>query len=278
MTSTITEATRTPRRAGAALPRLSRRTLIAIEVIVPTLLIAAWWAASAGSTDPFFPPLSAILLRFRELWLFDHLLSDVVPSLANLFGGFILGGLAGILVGIVLGLFAPMKWVFGPVIDFWRALPAVALIPIFVSLMGFGNETRVFAIVLAAFFPVVIATMDGVRALDPQLRDVSAVYRLTRSERLFRVYLPAAGPRIASGLQVSLQASFVVMVASEMLGSSLGIGAMTLIAQQSFAIPDMWAGIILLSVIGYATNLLFNIVRDRVLRWYVRSQKIGKES
>lgn len=257
--------------------RLGKPWLICIEIVVPVLLLAAWWIASAGSTNAFFPPLSTILQRFRELWLFEHLGTDILPSLGNLAAGFGIGGTVGILAGIALGMFRPLNWAVSPVVDFWRAIPPVAIVPIFVALFGFGTEVRIVTISISALFPTLISTLDGMRALDDQMEDVARSYRLSWWDRLIDVYLPAASPRIASGLQVSLQVSFVVMIASEMLGSSHGIGAMTLNAQQSFAIPDMWAGILLLGVVGYLANLIFNMVRDRVLRWYVLSQQAGKE-
>ena len=258
-------------------PRVGRPWLITIEVLVPVILVATWWTASADSANPFFPPLSTIVERFQQLWLFAHFASDVLPSLGNLLAGFAIGGVVGIALGVVLGIGKVLSGLFAPVINFWRAIPPVALVPIFVALLGFGNEVRILTIALASVFPTLISTLDGLRALDPQLRDVCRMYGLTRRERLLNVYLPAASPRIASGLQVSLQTAFVVMIASEMLGSSYGIGALTLLAQQTFATADMWAGIILLGVLGYVLNLLFNVIRDRVLQWYVRSQKIGKE-
>lgn len=265
------------RRRTTRRPRIGRRGLVAIEIAVPIVLIAVWWFASADSTNPFFPPLATIVTRFQELWIFAHLVTDILPSLGNLLAGFVIGGIVGIILGVGLGMVRVLSDLFAPVLNFWRSIPPVALVPIFVALMGFGNEVRIITITIAALFPTLISTIDGMRALDPQLRDVARVYRLSWSERLFSVYLPAASPRIASGLQVSLQVAFIVMIASEMLGATYGIGALTLLAQQTFAISDMWAGIILLGILGYAVNLLFNVLRDRVLRWYVRSQQIGKE-
>lgn len=259
-------------------PWLKRRSVaITVEIAVPIALLAVWWFASAGSTSTFFPSLEKILQRFGDLWFFDHFASDILPSVGNLFAGFALGGFFGVLLGVALGRVRILNWLFVPVIDFSRAIPPVALVPIFVALFGFGNEVRIGTIAIAALFPTLISTIDGVRSIDPQLGDVAKVYALSRAERLFQVDLPAASPRIVSGLQVSLQVSFVVMIASEILGSSRGIGAMTLLAQQTFAIADMWAGIILLGILGYLVNLLFNVFRNWILKWYVRSQQLGKE-
>lgn len=241
----------------------------------PALLLAAWWAGSAQSVNTFFPPLQTILVRFRELWLFDHFGSDILLSLRNLVIGYAAATIAGIALGFVTALVPVVRWLLDPLIHFLRGIPPVALVPIFISLIGFGIEMRVASIALAALFPTLIATVDGIRSVDPTLKDVSSVYRLTRTEKLAQVYLPAAGPQMASGMQVSLQVAFIVMIASEMLGSTEGIGAMTLLAQQSFMIPDMWAGILLLGTIGFGANLVFELVKNRALAWYIGSRRLA---
>ncbi|MFD1210472.1 ABC transporter permease [Arthrobacter sp. GCM10027362] len=273
--------------AQAAAPKPARKTarvrrsgptrafLLAVEIGVPVLLILAWWTLSASSTNAFFPPLAEILVRFRELWLFDHMLSDVLPSLGNLVAGFGIAVAAGLAAGFLLAGIKPLSWLADPLIHFWRAIPPVAVVPIFVAVLGYGNETRVFSIVLAAVFPTLIATVDGLRSVDPLLRDVGRSYRLSGPERIFQLNLPAASPMIFSGIQVSLQNAFIVMVASEMLGPSTGIGGLTLLAQQSFATADMWAGILLLGFLGYAANALFDLAKTRILSWYFDAQKLG---
>ena len=242
----------------------------------PLLLVAAWGVFSQGSTNTFFPPLGMILERFQALWLFDHFGSDVMLSLRNLVIGYALATVIGVGMGFVTALVPVVRWALDPLIHFVRGIPPVALVPIFISLIGFGIEMRLVSITLAAVFPTLIATVDGIRSVDPTLKDVSQVYRLTRAERLAQVYLPAAGPQIASGMQVSLQVAFIVMIASEMLGSSQGIGAMTLLAQQSFMTADMWAGILLLGVVGFGANLVFEVIKNKVLAWYVGSRRLAR--
>ncbi|MFK4638720.1 ABC transporter permease [Paenarthrobacter histidinolovorans] len=249
-----------------------------IGIAAPVLLLVAWWFLSANSTDPFFPPLETIIVRFRELWLFEHFQSDVLLSLGNLFLGFAIAAVAGIALGFATALVAPVRWMMDPLIHFLRGIPPVALVPIFISLIGFGTQMRVTSIALAALFPTMIATVDGIRSVSSDLMDVAKVYRLTRKERVLDVLLPAATPQIFSGLQVSLQVAFIVMIASEMLGSSQGIGAMTLLAQQSFMTADMWAGILLLGVIGFLVNILFSLLRRKVLSWYIGSRRLARAS
>lgn len=250
-----------------------RWLLIGAEIVVPVALIALWWIGSMGSTNVFFPPLQTIVTRLWELSQTTAFLIDIGSSLGNLVLSFALACLLGVALGLLLGTARILSWLFEPAIHFFRAVPPVALVPIFVSLLGFENETRILSITIAALFPVLISTIDGVRANDETLDMVSKVYRLTWFERLFRVTLPAAAPRILSGMQVSLIAAFVVMIASEMLGSSTGLGAKTLLAQQTFAIPDMWAGILLLGIFGYLTTAVFELIRRRILRWYIAAQQ-----
>lgn len=247
-----------------------------IGAVTPIVLIAAWWLLSENTADPFFPPLRTILVRFQELWLFDHFQSDVLLSLGNLFLGFVIAAVAGVGIGFVTALIAPVRWLIDPLIHFLRGIPPVALVPIFISLIGFGTQMRVSSIALAALFPTMIATVDGIRGVGNDLMDVARVYRLTRKERVLNVLLPAAAPQIFSGLQVSLQVAFIVMIASEMLGSSQGIGAMTLLAQQSFMTADMWAGILLLGVIGFLVNVLFSLLKRKVLSWYIGSRRMAR--
>ncbi|WP_101846969.1 ABC transporter permease [Zhihengliuella sp. ISTPL4] len=276
LTTSIQTPSRLARRRGQG--GLPRGVLVAAEIIVPILLLCGWWIASAASTNPFFPPLQVILQRLWRLAQTPTFLLDVASSVGNLVLSFVLASAIGVLLGLLLGLVRPLSWLVEPTVHFFRAIPPVALVPIFVSLIGFGTETRILSITLAAVFPILISTIDGVRAGEPTLDMVSRVYRFSGPERLFSVMLPAASPRILSGMQVSLITAFVVMIASEMLGSSTGLGAATLLAQQSFAIPDMWAGILVLGIIGYAATALFTLFRRRTLRWYIASQQQEKNA
>ncbi len=274
----------TPPRGGLmrlvpALGRVAtgtRRGLWTVTIGAPIVLVLMWWWGSAGSTNPYFPPLQTILQRFQALWLFENFVSDVLPSLGNLVVSFMIAVVLGVSVGVLLGLNRTASALLDPVIHFWRAIPPVALVPIIVALFGFGDDARVLSITIAAIFPTLIATVDGLRAIEPLVKDMSRIYQLTRWERIRDVYLPAAGPRIATGMQVSLQTAFVVMIASEMLGSATGIGAKTLLAQQSFAIADMWAGILLLGIIGFVANTVFEVVQRRALHWYFGAQAQGR--
>lgn len=258
---------------------MSRRwTRIAVEVGVPIALLCAWWLVSRSSTNLFFPPLSGILQRFQEVWLFDRFVSDAVPSLRNLFAGYFAGVAVGLVIGVACAYVNAVRLVLEPVVHFARAIPPVALVPILIAIMGFDAEMKITSIAVGAVFPTLIATVDGLRAEDGVRREVARVYQLPTRVRLLRVSLPAAMPHIFGGLQVSLQVAFVVMIASEMLGSTEGIGAQTILAQQTFMITDMWAGMLLLGVLGYLLNLLFDAIQRRAMAWYFASRERARQS
>ncbi|MGH3519495.1 MAG: ABC transporter permease [Haloechinothrix sp.] len=242
---------------------------LAIELWLPVLIIVAWWNWSASADLAFYPPLSEILQRFRELWLFDRFFTDVLPSLRNMLIGYAVSVIIGVGLGIVVAQVRIARNALEPLVHFLRSIPPVALVPIAILVLGFGADMKMAIIAFSAVFSTLIATLDGVRAADPLLDEVSKVYRISGRDRLFKVILPSAAPQILGGLQVSLQIAFVVMITSEMLASTEGIGYLTILAQQTFAITDMWAGMLLLGALGYLFNLAFTLAERRVLHWHI---------
>ena len=249
--------------------------LILTAAWLPVLLIVWWWVASADSQDPFFPPLSQIWDQFQLNWVFAQVPVHVVPSLRNLFSGLILGTAIGLIGGAYLGVSRTAARYVEPVIDFLRSIPPVATVPVFILIFGLDASMRVAAITFSAMFPVLLATIQGVRSTDATLMDTAKVFHLTPSQVLWRVRMPSAGPTIFAGLQLALQVAFVVTIASELLGSGFGLGAFTLIATQSFMILDAWTGVILLGLLGYVLNLGFDGIERVVLRWYYSQKKIA---
>lgn len=265
----------TPRRLGLS-DRAWGRFLRAVLVLVPLTLAAVWWVASSNSTNPFFPPLSAILRSFHDVWLGHGALENALPSLRNLAVGFVLGSACGVLAGAVIGQVRWLLLMLNPLISFFRAVPSIAYLPILIAIIGFSSTMRITAITLAAFFPILIASIDGVRSIDETMLDATRSYRLPRLIALFSVRLPAALPRIFVGAELGLVAALIVMVASELIGASEGIGAQVLLAQQTFQFSDMWAGLLLLAVIGIATNLVFRLARRWMLSWYDGARAASK--
>ncbi|KUN04359.1 nitrate ABC transporter permease [Streptomyces canus] len=226
---------------------------------------------SAGSTSAFFPPLRTILTNFRETWLFARVGSDVVPSLIRLAAGYLLAVGGGIALGVLLGRVRVLYLALRPAVQLSRSIPATGLVPVSIVLLGIGDAPKIWLIAFVCVFPILLNTVDGVRSVEHGLEDVGQTFRLTRRQRIFAIHLPSAAPQIFAGMRISLAIAFIMMIVTEMLGATSGLGFVTLNAQQSFQIPLMWSGMILLSILGASLNALFVLVERRVLRWHYLS-------
>jgi ABC-type nitrate/sulfonate/bicarbonate transport system permease component len=240
-----------------------RRVAPVLEVLVPLALVGVWALWSAGSDTFYYPPLTDILGTFNDTWVFERVGSDVVPSLLRLTAGYLLAVAVAVLVGIPLGLNRTARRAAAPLVEFLRAIPPPALLPLAIVVIGVGNSMKVLIIGFVCLWPVLLNTIDGIRGIDPTLRDTARVYGLSRFATL-----PAAAPQIFAGMRTSLSLAVIMMVISEMVASTNGIGFFVLQSQRSFAIPEMWSGILLLGILGYALNLLFTVIERRVLAWH----------
>jgi ABC-type nitrate/sulfonate/bicarbonate transport system permease component len=256
---------------------VSRRALLAtVEVAAPVAVIAVIWFWSAGSDVYYFPPLKDVLNTFKDTWLFERVGSDVVPSLVRLFIGYFIAVAVGIGGGVALGMSPVLRRVAAPIVEFLRAIPAPALLPFALLVLGVGNDSKIFVIAFVCLWPILLNAVDGVSGVDPTLTDTGRVYRIPASDRLRHVVLPAAAPQIFAGMRTSLSLALILMVISEMVASSNGIGYFVLQAQRSFAIPEMWSGIILLGLLGYVFNAVFLLFERRILAWH-RGARAGSE-
>ncbi len=257
--------------------RLSERLrALLTEAWLPLVLVVLWWVLSARYPTTYSPALSEIVALFRKLWLFEHARTDLAPSLVNLAFGYSVALIVGVGLGTVLGLAPRLSTALWPTLEFVRAIPGVALLPIFVILLGVGPSMKVTLIAVGAVWPILLNTIDGVRSVEPTLRDVAACFRIPLLTRLRYIVLPAAGPQIFSGARISLSIAVILIVVSEMVGANGGIGYFVRAAERSFAIPEMWSGIIMLGLLGYVLNTLFRIVEAHVLEWHHGMTSLGK--
>jgi ABC-type nitrate/sulfonate/bicarbonate transport system permease component len=248
---------------------MSRRVLlVAVEVITPLVAVALLWAWTSGAQSYYYPPLGDVLSAFADTWLFERVREDVVPSLVRVGAGYAIAVVLGISLGVLLGLQRTLRRMTSPVIEFLRAIPAPALIPFSILVLGVEDDSKIFLIAIVCVFPILLNTIDGVAGVEPTVLDTADVYRVRPLDRLRYVVLPAAAPQIFAGMRTSLSLSLILMVISEMVASSNGIGYFILQSQRSFAITEMWSGIVLLGLLGYLFNALFTVVERRVLAWH----------
>ncbi|MGH2982075.1 MAG: ABC transporter permease [Solirubrobacterales bacterium] len=257
--------------------RTERIVGTSLEITVPVLLLVAWGVASSGSESFYFPPLTEILSTFADTWLFERVGSDVVPSLVRMGLGYAIAAALALGVGLLLGMSRRARRAADPIVEFLRAIPPPALLPFAILVIGVGASMKVFIIAFVCIWPILLNTIDGVTGVDPTLRETARVYGIERRDYIRRVMIPAASPQVFAGLRVSLSLALIMMVISEMVASTNGIGFFVLESQRSFAIPEMWSGILLLGILGYTLNAGFTLIERRMLRWHrgARASALG---
>ncbi|GGH44866.1 ABC transporter permease [Microbacterium album] len=247
-----------------------RKPLVAVAFALglPLLLIAVWWLATLGSTSPFVPKPVPLVTTFLDTWFGGRLFADVLPSLGRFAAGTALAIVLGITLGLLVGLSRGLQAFTEPTFEFFRAVPPPVLIPVLGLLIGVGDEMKIVVIVVGAIWPVLLNTIAGVRAADSVQTETSRSYGISGLNRIRYQVLPSAAPQILAGVRQSLPIGIILMVISEMFFSSSGLGFTIIQFQRQFAVPQMWSGILLLGLIGFAVSMLFKVVERRLLRWY----------
>jgi len=249
-----------------------------VELALPALLFALLYIMSANSTNFYFPALSAVLKQFNLLWLGPRFAADVIPSLERLMAGYLLACIAGIAIGIPIGLYKPLRRALEPVLEFFRAIPPVAMIPLLIVSMGFGNSMKITVIVAGAIWPILLNTVEGVKAADHVLNETCQTYGIRGIARLRHFIVPSASPQIIVGMRLGLSIGIVLMVISEMFAALDGLGSAIIYFQRSYEIPQMWSGVMMLGLFGFSLSVLFRWFERWTLHWYHGMRDLERHS
>lgn len=265
-------------RARSALASGTRLRGVAARWLVLLVLLGLWQLLTAGGGGSlFFPPPTEIFARVYERWLSagagagfltPEVGEQIVPSLARMFAGWAVAAVVGVALGTAFGLSRSLAGYVDPLIQFARAVPPPVLVPLFLVILGTGSGMRVALIASGVVWPILLNTVEGVRAVDPIKLETGRAFGESAFGRLRKIVLPAASPSIFAGLRVSLSLALILMVVSEMVAASNGIGFGLVQAQRNFAILDIWASIVLLAFLGYVLNLALLAVETRALAWH----------
>ncbi|GGH36987.1 ABC transporter permease [Microbacterium album] len=248
---------------------------VAETLWLPALLVAAWWFLSRDSESVYFPPLERIWAELVRGFADGTLTFNLAYSVTNLLGGLVIGTGLAVIAGVVVGELDRVREVLDPFLQFARSVPQSALVPIVIGALGIGQEPKIYLIAFACFWPVLLNTVDGVRAIAPEVRDLSRAYRIPTLLAVGRIVLPAALPQIVAGVRVALAVGVVIMVVSELFSALAGIGHFIYLAGNVFDMPATWAGTLVVAALGYVLSLLFIVFEKVVLRWYFESAAIS---
>lgn len=239
--------------------------------------VVVWQVVTTAVGSPFAPAPLRIANAAYHLWLTGpaaHLglssaaLGNILPSIGRLAAGFAIAVVAGIAIGVAFGRAPRLADTVEPLLAFGRSVPASLLIPVLFVLLHAGAEMEIATIAMGAIWPVVLNTMDGVRTVEPVILGTARAFGTPGPRLLLTVVLPAASDKIMAGLRVSLSLSLIVMVVSELVGASNGIGYQLSQTQATFDYPQMWAYIALISVLGYVLNRLLLFGERHLMHWH----------
>jgi ABC-type nitrate/sulfonate/bicarbonate transport system permease component len=234
------------------------------------LLLVLWEIAAINAVFPpmSFPRISAILTTWWQLVISGELPSEVVPSLWRMFAGYFIGVALGVGIGLLMGYVQFFYNLLEPITEVLRPIPSPAYLPIMILFLGIDDEMKIFMIAFATVFPVLLNTYSGVRSVDPIQLQTARTFGVSGRKLLMQIVLPASAPYIFTGMRISLAVALIVMVISEMVAASSGIGYFILSAQRGFKIREMFAGVLTLAMLGYILNRLFLLIENRVLAWH----------
>jgi ABC-type nitrate/sulfonate/bicarbonate transport system permease component len=233
------------------------------------LILFAWEYASAFNLidQVSVPRVSTIALSWITSMKDGQLLAALAPSLGRIFAGFALAAVIAVPLGLLMGSVAIIYRLLEPLTEFIRPIPAAAYIPVAILFLGIGNEMKIFVVVLACLFPILLNTYGGVRGVDPVLIDTGRTFGVSRVKALCQIVFPAALPSILTGMRISLGIALIVVVVAEMIAGNSGIGYYILDMQRSFRVPEMFAGIVTLGLLGFMINFAFLKIEQHFLRW-----------
>jgi len=232
--------------------------------------VALWWAASHAGwiSRVFLPTPEATLASLQEgLARGGELIAFMLATTSRMLQGWLLASLAGIALGALIGISPTARATLQPTLEFVRPLPASALLPLAIAMFGLSPGMVLFVVAFGAMWPVLLATVHGFAAVEPRLLEVARCLQLSRPAFVWKVGLPNALPDILAGMRLSMTVSLIVAVVGEMIASQPGLGQAILLAARAFRASELFAGIVLLGVIGFVSNALLSLAERKLLNW-----------
>jgi len=240
-------------------------TLLMLSALVWEVL------SRVGALDQYyFPPVTKIFSALIEMALQGDLWINLWPSIYRMFAGFSIAVIISLPLGLLMGASAFFRDLFGMVVEFLRPIPSVAIIPIIILLVGIGDSMNITSIAYASTWPLLINSIEGIASVELLYVSCARSFQLSPARIMLTVMLPSALPQILSGMRISLSMALILTVLSEMVVSTNGLGRIILDAQNTLNTPAMYAGILIVAVLGLLINVGFNWMADLAFPWIER--------
>jgi len=260
-----------PASAKAEAPAIATHWLTTFgqRWVLLVALLALWEAVPRlGLTDPaFLPPFSEVIAAGLQLAQTGELYDDVTASLLRALSGFLIS--VGLIVplGLAVGWYARLGDFLNQMIEVCRNTAPLALLPVFILLLGIGELSKITMVIYSCAWPLLLNTIAAVKQVDPLLIKSARTMGASPQQLFRKVILPAALPTIFVGIRLASASAMLVLVASEMVGAKAGLGYLIIYSQYSFLIPQMYFGILGITVIGLTFNAVLQALERRLMRW-----------
>jgi len=238
-------------------------------LLSPLLLVVVWeLSARVGLIDTrFFPAPSSIVATTGRLFSSGELWTNISASLQRLLWGSLLGGIPALGIGILMGLYRPLRAAIDPLISATYPVPKSAILPLVLLIFGLGEASKIVMVALGVFYPVVINTIMGVQQIDKIYLDVGKNFRASRWQTFRKIALPGALPSIMAGIKLGIGMGLILIAIAEMVGAKTGIGFMIWDAWQVLSVETMYVGLIVISILGFLLTLILNEIEALILPW-----------
>jgi ABC-type nitrate/sulfonate/bicarbonate transport system permease component len=240
-----------------------------LSLISPLGLLVAWQLLiMAGIGDRrFIPAPTDIAVRFWQLAWSGELATHTSVTLLRVFAGFMIGAVPAVAIGLLMAMFRPVRIVFDPLIATLFPIPKVALMPLLLLALGFGEASKVALVAIAVFFPVVVNTYAGGANMEKIYWDVAKNYGASQWIVFSRVVFFGAMPMIFAGLRIALAVSFIVLVAAEFVATKSGIGYLIWNSWELLQVDTMFVGIVTIGILGLISAVLFSELERKAIPW-----------
>lgn len=265
--SSVSQGRDVPFRGGGFAP--SARRWVGFVVFASLIALVELGTRSGWITPLTLPRPSDVLETFQELYQSGQLFKHLIPSLTRLVVGAVFGVSIGIVTGVLIALFSYVRAGLSPLIAAIFPIPKIALLPLFVIWFGIDEGSKYALIAFGTFTPTVVATFGAVDNVDRTLIRMGQSFGLSWFSIVRKIVLPGAMPGILSGLRISLAIAIILLVAAEMLGAEYGIGAYILEAGALYDLERLFAGVVILSLLGVLVSAGIGFLERYLLNWRV---------
>jgi len=248
------------------------RSWLPALIVLCTLTVWEWSVHSGRLSALFFPAPSVVVMTIVRLLRSGELVTHTRATLLRVVFGLVLGGVPGLLVGLAMGWWRPLRDALDPLVAAVHPLPKIAVLPLIMIIFGIGESSKVVAIAVGTFFPMLINSMAGVRQLSPIHFEVAENYGANPLQVLTRVVIPGSLPLVLVGARLAVNIALLFTIAVELVSAREGLGEMIWLAWQTLRTEDLYASLAVIGALGIVFNLLLQFLAKRLVPWHAERE------